>query len=78
MRGYTMTSKWFILTTRQAQLQKEADALDRDLRGMEHTPCGIPCVECGEILATEADFAKHFEVQDTRYLNLGWCPNVVR
>jgi hypothetical protein len=32
------------------------------------------CSVCGEVIKTEADFAKHFEISDIRYLNLGYCP----
>jgi hypothetical protein len=69
-----MTTKWDVLTARQAEAQALADSLARDLNGMEHTPFGKPCVACLTILETEADFARHFILSDTRYLNLGNCP----
>lgn len=42
---------------------------------MEKTPFGRPCSGCDVMLATEADFAKHFIVPNRRYKNLGYCPN---
>jgi hypothetical protein len=32
------------------------------------------CFGCGSELPTEAVFAKHFVLTDTRFLNLGYCP----
>lgn len=37
---------------------------------------GMPCTKCGQHLATEADFARHFIVSDPTFFNLGYCPNV--
>lgn len=48
------------------------DELER--ASLEKTPFGHPCTGCGEVLATEGDFARHFFVPDPRYKNLGWCP----
>lgn len=33
------------------------------------------CSGCGHPLPNEAEFAKHFVVDDIRYLNLGHCPD---
>ncbi|MFJ8699488.1 hypothetical protein [Streptomyces ardesiacus] len=49
-----------------------------DRAWMERTPFGYPCVACGEWLATEADFAKHFEIPDPAYKNTGNCPKSKR
>lgn len=68
-------TKWSVLTGRAESLRAELDKLERELRGMENTPCGVPCTGCGTVLVTEADFAKHFTVPDLRFLNLGDCPN---
>lgn len=38
---------------------------------------GAKCSGCGVHLETEADFARHFIVNDSRYLNLGECPKVL-
>lgn len=34
---------------------------------------GKNCSQCGEMLETEADFAKHYTVPDVQYFNLGTC-----
>ena len=67
-----MASKWDILTERRDALLSEAGKLQDELDGMERTPFGSECV-CGQHLATEADFARHYDVPDPRYLNLGNC-----
>jgi hypothetical protein len=41
---------------------------------MERTPLKVPCSGCGLLLATEADFARHFILYDRTYRNLGYCP----
>lgn len=52
------------------------ETLDEATReAYQETPFNRPCAYCGVLLATEADFAKHFIVTDRRYLNLGDCPN---
>lgn len=57
------------------QAQKDyADAVAY-LEGLESTECGLTCSGCDTLLKTEADFARHFEIPDSRYLNLGDCPN---
>lgn len=56
-----MTTKW--------------DLISEDEReGFRNTPCNLNCTGCGELLATEADFAAHFVLADIRYKNLGECP----
>jgi hypothetical protein len=43
---------------------------------LDATPLNLPCSGCGENLATEGDFARHFVLLYGRqYLNLGYCPN---
>jgi hypothetical protein len=66
-----MRTKWDVLEERLRTLRK----LEREMAGMERTEFGRPCAGCGEVLATEADFARHFLIPDERYLNLGRCPN---
>lgn len=70
---FTPSTKWSILVTRRDELQRQLDAANAYLEGMEKTPCNLTCV-CGTYLATEADFAKHYTIPDERYLNLGDCP----
>jgi hypothetical protein len=41
---------------------------------LEETELDTNCSQCGEKLATEADFAKHFIISDLQYFNLGYCP----
>ena len=48
------------------------DAERKSLDTIQFT--GQSCSGCGESLATEGDFARHFVLDDTRYLNLGNCP----
>jgi hypothetical protein len=75
MEGKTMATKWSILSERRDQLQKELDEANAYLRGLENTPCNLKCAGCDTLLETEADFAKHFTIPDSRFLNLGDCPN---
>ncbi len=35
----------------------------------------LTCSKCGITLPTEGAFARHYTVNDARYLNLGSCPN---
>jgi hypothetical protein len=42
---------------------------------LDATPLNIPCSGCGENLATEGAFARHFVLlYGHQYLNLGYCP----
>ena len=66
-------TKWDVLVSRRDELQRQLDEANSYLQGLENTSCNLSC-RCGAYFATEADFAKHFIVPDTRYLNLGWCP----
>ncbi|MFF8629710.1 hypothetical protein [Streptomyces werraensis] len=51
------------------------DLINDDERAyLERTPFKHTCSGCGEMLSTEADFAKHFFVPDSKYPNSGWCP----
>lgn len=72
-----MTTKWDVLNARLTEARETVTRLQNDLVGMQKTPFAEGrgrCVCCQEILYTEADFAKHFILSDTRYLNLGNCP----
>ncbi|MFI0553451.1 hypothetical protein [Streptomyces scabiei] len=59
--GSTLQTKWDLIN-------------DAERASLEKIPFGHPCTGCGEMLATEADFAKHFYVPDPIYKNLGECP----
>ena len=59
--GSTALTKWDLID-------------DAERAGLEKMQFGHPCTGCGEMLATEADFAKHFFVPDPIYKNNGWCP----
>jgi hypothetical protein len=67
-------SKWNILEERLTIKIAEVHRMTRELQHLESVSFGRPCSGCGELLATEADFAKHFVVPDPRFLNLGECP----
>ena len=69
-----MATKWDVLTARLAEAEAKASQLRRELAGLDATDCGLRCSGCGEVLATEGDFARHFVVADVRFLNLGECP----
>jgi hypothetical protein len=47
---------------------------DNERISLEECELDTICSQCGEKLATEADFAKHFIIPDLRYFNLGYCP----
>lgn len=70
----TMATKYEILVERLADLEMKAENIRHDLEWMANTKFGKPCIGCNQILETERDFAAHFEIPDTRYLNLGNCP----
>lgn len=71
-------SKWDVLEERRLEALKEYRKLCDELWGLTQTKFTANgtgrCSACGEVLATEADFAKHFLVPDEQYLNLGYCP----
>jgi hypothetical protein len=53
-----------------------SESEQRDYENTAFTANGTgDCSQCGEHLATEADFAKHFIISDLRYMNLGDCKN---
>jgi hypothetical protein len=68
-------TKWDILVERRDQLRLDLERLERELKGLSNTNCGLNCSGCGQHHETEADFAKHYLIPDERYLNLGYCPN---
>jgi len=52
------------------------DALnEREREEMRQQRYGDKCSGCQTWLETEADFAKHYVLDDMRYLNLGHCPS---
>lgn len=69
-----MVTKWDVLEYRMHEHEAAAEALRAQLDGLDRTKFGHPCAGCGAELATEGDFARHFAIPDTRYLNLGYCP----
>jgi hypothetical protein len=69
-----MRTKWDVLVGRRDLLVVALEAANGQLEWMERTTFGRPCAGCGTILATEADFAKHFLIPDERFLNTGTCP----
>jgi hypothetical protein len=70
----TPPTKWSVLQHRLDEANAQATRLRRELASLERTPCNLNCSGCGVLLETEADFAQHFVLSDTRYLNLGECP----
>ena len=70
-----MRTKWDVLWERRIMLHCELKRLADEMDAMERKAFGKPCSGCGELLATEADFAQHFLVPNETYLNLGECPN---
>ena len=70
-----MATKWEILEARRDAYLAQAAAVQRELDGLEKTICGVSCHRCDTYLRTEKDFAQHFQIPDTRYLNIGNCPN---
>src|SRR4051794_31242759 len=71
-----MRTKWDILVARRDAIQADLQKVEQELRWLENTSLGTSCAGCGEVLKTEADFAKHFLVADEHFLNLGECPKL--
>lgn len=77
-----MKTKWDVLIEQRdaaiTELMKAQHALD----DLTNVSCGLNCSACGELLVTEADFARHFVVKEydikLGLLNLGYCPNVTK
>lgn len=69
-----MHTKADVLIARLNEARKKVDELEREILGLRNQPCELSCGKCGAYHATEWDFASHYVVNDTRYLNLGWCP----
>lgn len=70
-------TKWDILVERRQAAREEFHKLEAQLRGYEHTlfkDGDSSCASCGAPTPTEAAFAKHYLIDDERYLNLGNCP----
>lgn len=76
-------TKWEVLEARRMAVRKALSDIEREMTGLEQTPCrnsvGEPlsCGSCGAVHETEKDFADHYIVRDERYLNLGECPSRV-
>lgn len=71
-------TKWTVFQERLAAARSAVQDLEDEIMYMETTPFTSngtgECSKCGTHLATEADFAKHFDVPDARLYNLGTCP----
>jgi hypothetical protein len=59
--GHEVQTKWDLIT-------------ESEREWLQKTPFGHRCSGCGELLVTEAHFAKHFYVPDATYKNIGYCP----
>jgi len=70
-----MRTKAEILQARRDYLSAELEKANREILGLQGTPCGLTCDSCGTVLASEWDFASHFLIPDEQYLNLGGCPD---
>ncbi|AXG66336.1 hypothetical protein SEA_ANNADREAMY_257 [Streptomyces phage Annadreamy] len=68
-------TKLEILAERIEKARKELAILEGMATGLENIPLNVKCTGCGELLATEKDFAGHFLVPDEQLLNTGYCPN---
>lgn len=47
---------------------------ENDRRELDATPLDVNCSGCGEHLASEGAFARHFVLYTAEYKNLGYCP----
>lgn len=79
-----MRTKWEILEERRDKARRAYESLQAELDGLDRTPCRmlghegyefLSCSTCGTEFKTEGDFARHYLIDDERYLNLGHCPN---
>lgn len=73
-----MITKWSVLEARLEKARADVKEREEYLESLSRTPCELNCAGCGEFLATEEDFAKHFVLENEVYLNLGNCPNSKR
>jgi hypothetical protein len=75
-----MVTKWDLLQAELAAAQDKVREVRAVVDYLENTPCtnleGEPvrCTVCETAFQTEADFAKHFIVDDPQHPNLGNCP----
>lgn len=70
-------TKWEILEEKYEILVRRAESARLELEGLERAPFQggeESCRTCNTPIPTEAAFAKHYLVDDERYLNLGNCP----
>jgi hypothetical protein len=72
-----LRTKWDVLSERRDALKAQLADVESELVGMLTSELGVACAGCGLWLATEADFAQHFQVTDDRFLNVGRCPAVL-
>ena len=77
-RKYPPTTKLDALAAKRDALEAALEAVNAQLEGLDQTECGLTCSGCGEVLATEYNFAAHFIVARADLiadrLNLGSCP----
>jgi len=73
--GDVRRTKWSILEAQADALERQAADIRAGMAAMWRIQIYAQCPNCGEVLVTEADFARHFTVPDPRYLNLGDCPD---
>lgn len=69
-----MQTRWSILHKRLEEAEKEVSRLKSEISYEIQTSFHTICETCGHEMWTEADHAKHYRIDDERYLNLGWCP----
>jgi hypothetical protein len=70
-------TKFAILQSRKVAAEAVLARVNEEIDFLK-TPFGNKCSGCGEFLATEEDFAKHYTVPDVQYPSLGHCPNKAR
>lgn len=81
-KGATMArTKWDILVDRAESFEAQAKEIRNMLEGFELTKLNgrgdgepLRCSGCEVILETEAEFARHYEVPNEQFLNIGYCP----
>jgi hypothetical protein len=69
-----MITKWGVLQERANKLRAQLADIEEQLAWMERTVINTPCSGCETLLATEADFAKHFGLYGVATMNVGYCP----
>lgn len=69
-----LRTKWDVMSERVADARRALELMERDMESLKTLKCEVNCSGCGQFLATEADFAKHFVIPDEQHWNLGECP----